>query len=81
MALDTVIDVMTILERDGHLLLGERSGTGYADGFLNLPSGKVDPGENVIDAAVHEAREEVGVVVDPPARRFVHVMHYRNPEG
>ncbi|GAB2880337.1 NUDIX hydrolase [Streptomyces mayteni] len=81
MASHTVIDVMIILERDGHLLLAERSGTGYADGLLNLPSGKVDPGENVIDAAVREAREEVGVIIAPAALRPAHAMHYRNPEG
>lgn len=81
MAPHTVIDVMIILERDGHILLAERSGTGYADGLLNLPSGKVDPGENIIDAAVREALEEVGVIIDPAALRPVHAMHHRNPEG
>lgn len=82
MAPHTVIDVMIILERsDGRLLLAERSGTGYADGLLNLPSGKVDPGENVIDAVAREALEEVAVRIDPAALRPVHVMHYRNPEG
>jgi 8-oxo-dGTP diphosphatase len=81
MAPHTVIDVMIILERDGHLLLAERANTGYADGLLNLPSGKVDPGENVVDAIVREAREEIGVRLDPGALRIVHVMHMRNPEG
>ncbi|GHF33470.1 putative 8-oxo-dGTP diphosphatase [Streptomyces mashuensis] len=77
----TVIDAMVILKRDGHILLAERAGTGYADGLLNLPSGKVDPGENVLDAAVREAREEVGVRIVAAALRPVHVMHYRNPQG
>lgn len=76
-----VIDAMVILERDGYILLAERAGTGYADGLLNLPSGKVDPGENVTAAAVREAHEEVAVRIDPAALRPVHVMHYRNPEG
>jgi mutator protein MutT len=81
MAPHTYIDVMIILERDGHLLLAERANTGYADGLLNLPSGKVDPGENVIEAVVREAREEVGIHLEPPALRIAHVMHMRNPEG
>ena len=81
MAPHTVIDVMIILERHGDLLLAERSGTGYADGLLNLPSGKVDPGECVFDAAIREAWEEVAVRIAPAALRPVHVMHYRNPEG
>ncbi|MBL1066917.1 NUDIX domain-containing protein [Streptomyces sp. 7-21] len=77
----TIIDALIILERDRHILLAERSGTGYADGLLNLPSGKVDPGESVLDAAVREAREEVGVTIRPDALRPVHVSHYRNREG
>ncbi|UED85048.1 NUDIX hydrolase [Streptomyces profundus] len=82
MAAHTVIDVMIILEReDRHVLLAERANTGYADGLLNLPSGKVEPGENVIDAAAREAREEIGVTIEPAALRTVHAMHYRNPEG
>ena len=82
MTAHTVIDVMIIMERgDGGILLAERSGTGYADGKLNLPSGKVEPGESVIEAAVREAHEEIGVRIEPPALRLVHVMHYRVPGG
>ncbi|QNP71931.1 NUDIX domain-containing protein [Streptomyces roseirectus] len=75
-----VIDVMVILEREGRILLAERQGTGYADGMLNLPSGKVED-ENVVQAAAREALEEVGVHIDPAALHPVHVMHYLNPEG
>lgn len=81
MTQQAVLDVMIILERgDGHLLLAERAGTGYADGQLNLPSGKVEPGENVIDAVVREAREEVAVCLAPSLLRPVHVMHLLTPE-
>ncbi|PPT14776.1 NUDIX hydrolase [Streptomyces cinnamoneus] len=74
-------DAMLILERNGLVLLAERAGTGYADGLLNLPSGKVDQGEDVVTAAIREAREEVGVDVAPEAVRIVHVTHFLNPEG
>ena len=76
-----VNDVMLILERGGAVCLAERQGTGYADGMLNLPSGKVDEGEDVYDAIAREALEEVGIVVERDALRIVHVMHFRNPEG
>jgi 8-oxo-dGTP pyrophosphatase MutT (NUDIX family) len=76
-----VVDVMLILVRDGRVLLAERSGTGYADGALNLPSGKLDPGEDVIGAVIREAREEIGIHIERGAVRAVHVMHHRNPEG
>ncbi|MFI0937549.1 NUDIX domain-containing protein [Streptomyces sp. NPDC021020] len=75
-------DVMLILqrERDGAVCLAERQGTGYADGMLNLPSGKVDDGEDVYAAVIREAWEEIGIVVGRDALRVVHVMHFRNPE-
>ncbi|WP_238431644.1 NUDIX hydrolase [Streptomyces cavernae] len=76
-----VNDVMLILERDGTVCLAERRGTGYADGKLNLPSGKLDEDEDVFDAVIREAREETGIVVEREALRVVHVMHFRNPEG
>jgi 8-oxo-dGTP pyrophosphatase MutT (NUDIX family) len=78
-----VNDVMVILERnDGRILLAERANTGYADGMLNLPSGKLDhDNENVIEAAAREVQEEVGLRLDHAALRHVHVMHYRNPQG
>ncbi|GAQ56807.1 NUDIX hydrolase [Streptomyces acidiscabies] len=80
MPVHPVIDVMVILERDGLILLAERRNTGYADGMLNLPSGKVE-NETVAQAAAREALEEVGVHIALSALIPVHVMHYRNPEG
>lgn len=61
------------------VLLGRRAGTGYGDGLWHLPSGHLEAGESVIEAAVREAREETGVDLDPADLTFVHVMH-RAPE-
>ncbi|MDJ0345034.1 NUDIX domain-containing protein [Streptomyces sp. H10-C2] len=55
--------------------------TAHADGQLNLPSGKVDAGEDVISGMIREAREEVGITLQPQEIQPVHVMHMRNPEG
>ncbi|WP_331769350.1 NUDIX domain-containing protein (plasmid) [Embleya sp. NBC_00888] len=61
-----VIDVMLILEREaGASLLGKHAGTEYDDGRLNLPSGNAEPGDNVFDAIVREAREEIDIALDP----------------
>jgi 8-oxo-dGTP pyrophosphatase MutT (NUDIX family) len=76
-----VVDVMLILERCGRVLLAERSGTGYADGWYNLPSGKLDPDEDVVTAVIREAHEEIGVHLDRDRVHPVHVMHHRAPEG
>ncbi|QCX73930.1 CTP pyrophosphohydrolase [Streptomyces sp. YIM 121038] len=74
-------DVMLILRRGDTVLLARRDNTGYADGLLNLPSGKVDPGEDPRAAIVREAREEIGVQLDRAAVRLAHVMFFRSPEG
>ncbi|MEU4575743.1 NUDIX domain-containing protein [Nonomuraea sp. ATR24] len=70
-----IVDVHVMLVRDGQVLLGRRSGTGYADGLWHLPSGHLEAGESVVAAAVREAREETGVVIDPADLTFAHVMH------
>ena len=57
----TVVDVMLILVDGSRILLALREGTGYADGLWNLPSGKLEAGEDVVAAVIREAREEVGL--------------------
>ncbi|MGV9778134.1 NUDIX hydrolase [Streptosporangium sp. NPDC003464] len=74
-----IVDVHVVFARDGAVLLGRRSGTGYADGLWHLPSGHLEEGESAVAAAAREAREEVGVTVEPDDLVFVHAMH-RAPE-
>lgn len=52
-----------------------RSNTGWMDGHWGLPSGKVDEGETYKQAAVREAKEEVGVDVLEEDLRYVHTAH------
>src|SRR5512142_3014588 len=76
------IDVYLVLRRsDGQVLFAQRAGTGYADGWWVLPSGKLEEGETAHAAVIREAWEEVGVRVDPADLRFVTVVHHRPPEG
>ncbi len=71
-----LIDVHLLLVRDGHVLLTRRRDTNPAfDGLWHLPSGKLDAGESLPDAAVREAHEEVGVVVRATDLRHVHTLH------
>ena len=46
------------------VLLQLRRGTGYMDGHWATLAGHVDPGESVHEAAVREAAEEAGIVID-----------------
>ena len=75
------VDVHVILERHGRILLCLRQGTGYADGLYCLPSGHLEIGETIVDCAVREAREEVGVIIDPADLRPATVVHHLSPEG
>ncbi|MDL4771236.1 NUDIX hydrolase [Actinomadura xylanilytica] len=77
----SIIDVHVILERDEEILLLERQGTGYCDGMLHLPSGHLDEGEPVTHGAAREAREEVGVHIDPADLTLATVVHHHQRPG
>ncbi len=71
-----LIDVHMLLVRDGQVLLTRRRDSNPVfDGWWHLPSGKLDAGESAVGAAVREAEEEVGVVVQPTDLRHVHTLH------
>ena len=57
------------------VLLQLRRGTGYMDGHWATLAGHVDPGESVHEAAVREAAEEAGIVVDPDDLVPLTVLH------
>lgn len=71
-----LIDVHLLLVRDGEVLLSRRRDRNpRLDGLWHLPSGKLDAGESVLAAAVREAYEEVGVVIDPADLLHAHTLH------
>lgn len=47
----------------GQILLQRRQGTKLWPGFLALPAGHIDEGENAYEAVVREAREELNIGV------------------
>lgn len=74
-----LIDVHLLLVREGRILLSKRRDPSPVyDGRWHLPSGKLDADESVLTAAVREAHEEIGVVIDPADLRQVHVLHVQN---
>ncbi|WP_063008554.1 NUDIX hydrolase [Nocardia kruczakiae] len=73
-----VVDVHLVLVRGGELLWSRRADTGYADDRLGLVSGHLEEGEDVIDAAIREANEEVGICLRREDLSCAHVMHHRN---
>jgi 8-oxo-dGTP diphosphatase len=60
---------------DGAVLLIRRSPASKVDpGRWELPGGKMDVGERLVDALVREVREETGLEVAGP--RPIHVSHF-----
>ncbi len=73
---DKIIDVAAglIMRPDGQLLLGQRpEGKPWA-GWWELPGGKLEPGETVLQALARELREEIGITVTE-SRRWVTYVH------
>jgi 8-oxo-dGTP diphosphatase len=67
---------VALLDKDGQVLLHRRTNTGYMDGRYDLPSGHVEPHEEVLDAAVREPREEAGVTVQKTDLRLWHINQF-----
>jgi 8-oxo-dGTP pyrophosphatase MutT (NUDIX family) len=75
----SIVDAHVILRRNGKILLLRRAGNVYASGQLCLPSGHLEEGENILQTAVRETREETGIALDAATLRFVLSIHQRNP--
>lgn len=68
----------TILCREnGDFFLVKRIDKAWGNAQWNFPGGLVEEGESIIDAAVRETHEEVGVIVAPEDFRLTHVLDGR----
>lgn len=63
---------------DDKILLLRRFNTGYEDGNYSVVAGHVDAGETVTQAAVREAAEEAGIVLQLENLQVVHVMNRKS---
>jgi 8-oxo-dGTP diphosphatase len=64
--------------KDDKILLLRRFNTGYEDGNYSVVAGHVDAGETVTQAAIREAQEEAGVVLQPEELQVVHIMNRKS---
>lgn len=69
-----------ILRRGDEILLTRRQNTGWHDGWYGMPAGKVEVDELPVAGLMREAREEIGVDLDPEDISFAHAM-YREHDG
>ena len=75
------VGVHLILAEGRKVLLLRRANTGFADGRWSVPGGSLEHGETLPQAAAREAREEVGVTIDPADLTFAHLCHHADPDG
>lgn len=69
---------LIIKNEEGNILLQRRQGTKLWPGFLALPAGHIDEGENAYEAAIREAREELGIIVSQNNIVDTFVVNRRN---
>lgn len=65
-----------LLIKDGQILLCRRHNTGWEDGKYGFMAGHIDGGESFSQALCREAKEELGITINPADVRFVHARHY-----
>ena len=52
---------LIVRNNEGKILLQRRQGTNLWAGFLGLPAGHIDSGEDAYDALIRETKEELGI--------------------
>lgn len=71
--------VCIILRNNENILLLHRTNTSALNNTWAIPGGAIERHETIIDAAVREAHEELGVSIHPSALTLMHVLHaYRS---
>lgn len=58
------------------ILLLLRQNTGYLDGFYDLPGGHIEANEDIFDAMMREAKEEIGIDIFREDTKIVHIYHH-----
>ena len=73
-----VADLLMIKNEDGKkkILLSKRKNTGYKDGEYELPGGHLEENEDLYEAMIREAKEELGISLNRQDLKIVHIMHH-----
>lgn len=75
-----VVDLMlTKTNRENgqkEVLLALRKNTGHNDGQYELPGGHVEEGEDLIQAMIREAKEELNIDLERKDLKIEHILHH-----
>ena len=66
------------LSKDNKVLLQRRANTGWNDGKWNLVGGHIEDEETLQECIVREAKEELGIEIDPKDTQIVHCIQYKS---
>mgnify|MGYP004567343621 FL=1 len=69
---------LIIKNKEGKILLQRRQGTKLWPGFLALPAGHLDVGEDAYEAAIREAKEELDIDIKVDNINDVFVVNRKN---
>ena len=74
-------EVFLLLIQDDKILLSRRFQTGYEDGNYGLPAGHGEYGETMREGTAREAREEIGITIEPKDLEFAIAQHRWCPDS
>lgn len=63
------------IDGEKEILLSLRQNTGHHDGEYDLPGGHVEANEDVFEAMIREAKEEIGIIIKRENMQIVHIYH------
>jgi mutator protein MutT len=69
---------VAVIEREGRFLVRRRPPAGHLPNLWEFPGGKLEPEETWEEALVREAREELGVAVEP--KQLIEEKRFEYPE-
>ena len=67
--------VFLVLLQEGNVLLQRRKNTGHEDGNYSLVGGHFEGNESATAVLIREAKEEIGIVLDPSELKLSYVLH------
>lgn len=70
--------IYLLIIKDNKLLLQRRKGTKLWNGYLALPAGHIDSGEDVYSTAIREAKEELSIDIEISSITDTFVVNRKN---
>ncbi len=73
--------IYLIIRQNNKILLMQRAGSGFMDGYYSLPAGHIDGNETATEAMIREAKEEINIHIKPQDLHVALTMHRKAPDS